>query len=105
MSSQEVSGQSQSAHGARAVAPPSLPDLNAQTYPFEMVLHLLDQAAFLNSLAIPDHKGSGIVIRSPGNTNVIGMDIRGSLHRFQITLLPPAAETGVRALDEVGEKA
>jgi len=31
-----------------------LPDLNAETYPFSVVQHLIDQAAYINAYAICD---------------------------------------------------
>lgn len=59
-------------------APPSLPDLNAQTYPFDVVLHLLDQAAYFNVIATPD---------TDSNRNA-GSEICSSLHSFESSLEP-----------------
>jgi hypothetical protein len=49
MSGQSVPKQPAARPGVgRTSAPsPSLPDINAETYPFEVVLHWLDQAEFV----------------------------------------------------------
>ena len=65
MSSQ--SSQQASRSSASGAAPPAaaLPDINAETYPFDTVMYLLDQAAYLTLFSIPA-KGRPEVILSRG---------------------------------------
>jgi hypothetical protein len=83
-----------------SAAPAALPDINAETYPFEMVQYLLDQAAHLNFFSIPRQTGSAAIVGAGG---VIGVRITESLHRFSIVMQPPSA-SGLRAQNMVGER-
>jgi hypothetical protein len=85
---------------APAAAPP---DINAETYPFERVQELLDQAAHFNLYSRPDARGNGAAIRANGG--VIGVRVCETLHRFVIDLRPPAAGGGLQARNVVGEPA
>src|SRR5262245_54329459 len=102
---------SQQSHEERMAAmasgsPVSLPDLNAEAYPFDMVQHLLDQAAYFNMFLIPDPQPSGAaIIGAEGSGSLIGVRVSGTLHRFDINLRPPSIEAGVRAVNTVGETA
>ena len=105
---EHVSQQSQSGYGeeGKSSPPASLPDINAETYPFEVVQHLLDQAAYFNMLSIPDPKGSHAAICASGEPGgVIGVTVNEMLHRFGITVAPPTPETGLQAANVVGELA
>jgi hypothetical protein len=96
--------QPQRATGAGpAAAAPSL-DINAETYPFELVQHLIDQAAVLNLYSIPAAREGGVAMYAPGGGDtVIGFRISESLRRFQIDLHEPSKGEGVRASNLIGE--
>ncbi|MGH8070039.1 MAG: hypothetical protein ACRERE_33305 [Candidatus Entotheonellia bacterium] len=86
--------------------PASLPDINAETYPFEVVQYLLDQAAYFTMFSTPDSKRSNAAILTPGQAGgVIGIKVDEILHRFGITIEPPTPETGLKAVNVVGEPA
>ena len=80
---------------------PALPDINAETYPFDMVMHLLDEAAYFTMFSIPTRAASGAIL-SPG-PGAIGINIREALHRFSITVQPPTRQ-GLSVSNIVGEK-
>jgi hypothetical protein len=83
---------------------PALPDINAETYPFDTVQQLLDQAAFLNMFSVPDPGRAQVVFRDPGHSGgAVGLRISEVLHRFEISMRPPALDTGLRALNRIGE--
>jgi hypothetical protein len=84
-------------------APTALPDINAETYPFDTVQHLLDEAAYLNLFSVPDSRQTNPAIRDGSNEGIIGLGIVEKLHRFEISLRPPSPETGVRASNTIGE--
>ena len=84
-----------------ALSPPALPDLNAETNPFELVEYLLDQAAYFNLLSVPG-AGSGSPVESPSGTR--GIRIVENLHRFVITVEDPSVKYGLRAGNVFGEK-
>jgi hypothetical protein len=82
---------------ARATNPAAarLPDLNAQTYPFNVVLHLLDQAAYFNVIASPDLEA--------GNPRASDFEIHSSLHTFETDLQVPVTHSGMRVKQVFGE--
>jgi hypothetical protein len=83
-----------------------LPDINAETYPFEVVQHLLDQAAYFNMLSIPDPQRLPAAILAPDKSGgLIGVQVHEVLHRLGITVELPASATGLRAANVVGEPA
>jgi hypothetical protein len=84
-----------------ATTSPTLPDLNAETYPFEVVQYLLDQAAYLNFFSMPSSTGS-TPIPGTGGSGVIGIRISETLHRFKIDVEVPAG-SGLRVRNLVGE--
>jgi hypothetical protein len=104
MARQQLSRQFQS--GPRAGArptPAALPDLNSGQYPFDVVLRLLDQAAYFNTFSIPDTKYSDVGIRAPGHPNgIIGIGVRELLHRFCVNVQPPTKGI-LRPANLVGE--
>ena len=61
----------------------TLPDINAETYPFEVVQSLLDQASHFLLYSEPDPQGPGAAILSPdADRRVIGFRVHESLHRM-----------------------
>jgi hypothetical protein len=83
---------------------PSLPDINAETYPFETVQHLLDEAAYFNLFSVPDPQCSSALSGSAGQPgSVIGFQISEILHRFEVSVRPPNLQTGLSASNVMGE--
>jgi hypothetical protein len=108
MSREQVAQQSHSGSrvGGSPAPPAALPDINTETYPFEVVQHLLDQAAYFNMFSSPDPRCSNAAILAPGQPGgVIGVRVHEVLHRFGITAEPPTLETGLQAANLVGEPA
>jgi hypothetical protein len=98
MSNQQGTRQAQGGPGS---APPSLPDLNAETYPFKVVQYLIDQGAFINTYAMPDNDRQNSVVT--GNSGgVLGMELNANLHRFGVNVHLPETDSGVRASNAVG---
>jgi len=99
MSNQQ--GTSQASAGQRsATSSLTLPNLNAQTYPFDVVQHLIDEAAIINTYAIPDSDRSA----GWGATGAArGMELSETLHRFDVGVQPPDSESGVQVSNIVGE--
>ena len=79
----------------------ALPDINAETYPFDTVVQLLDQAAFLTMFSIPA-RGNPDMVRSSTGAGVTGMQIRERLHRFAISMEPPT-RNGLVTHNSIGE--
>lgn len=103
---EHVSQQSQSGHGIGQTATSSseLPDINAETYPYETVLHLLDQVAYFNMYSVANPALSNVGILAQGQPgHVIGIRVNEILHRFDVTVQPPTLEKGLRAVNVVGE--
>lgn len=106
MSQELVSGQSGGGRpsGTTSPAGQSLPDINAETYPFEMVQYLLDQAAYFNMFSSPDPEHADRAIRDAANgQEIIGTTVSEVLHRLNINQELPSSEQGVRAVNIVGE--
>src|SRR6185503_16353803 len=80
---------------ATTQAPPSLPDLNAQTYPFDVVLHLLDQSAYFNLIASPDSENT--------NNRNSDFNINNSLHVFESNAQPPTVNSGMTVRQIFGQ--
>lgn len=64
-----------------------LPDVNAETYPFDLVQKYLDRAAFLNMFAVPDGNHTKRVNSSEPSdwfhiNGGYGLDLKCTLHRF-----------------------
>ena len=81
----------------------ALPDINAETYPFEMVQYLLDEAAHLNMFSVPDPRHANVAIRAGCGEDIVGLRIVEELHRFEISVHPPSLDGGVRASNTLGE--
>src|SRR5262252_7224932 len=89
---------------------PALPDLNAETYPYEVVQHLLDQAASMSFYAIPDEayrEQASITPTNPadffGINGGYGIDVCCSLNRFDSFIFPAKMRRGLEIDKEVGE--
>lgn len=101
MSQEQISRQPQGAVGSAGGTAP--PDLNAETYPFELVQHLLDQAAYFNLFSVPDPPPSGPEIRTPwGDGAIVGLRVNEELRRFNLDVRVPSGR-GVKATNIVGE--
>src|SRR5437868_1454949 len=100
MSNQQGARQAQGAQEGRASSTPSLPNLNAETYPFAVVQHLINEAAIVNTYAAPDSDRTGYDARALGAR---GLELSETLRRFDANVRPPDAESGVRAANIVGE--
>src|SRR6202049_4974827 len=83
--------------GDAAGATTALPDINAETYPFDVVQHLLDEAAYFSLYALPQ-PGSP----AGGHDAGAGFCLREVLHRAQFDVEVSAAG-GVRARNRVAE--
>jgi len=89
-------------------SPPALPDVNAQTYPYDMVQTMLDQTANFSMFAVPVSGYDDKATLTPGNPTDwfglhggYGLDLMSDLHRFEA--LVDARSSGVRASQEVGQ--
>jgi len=104
MNTQSVSPPSPSGQPSAS----SLPDVNAQIYPFDMVLAMLDETANFSMFAIPvsgyDEKAS-LTPANPsdwfGLSGGYGIDLLSELHRFEAIV--DARSDGVRASQAVGQ--
>jgi hypothetical protein len=99
MSDAQNSGTAGGQASARA---PSLPDINTETYPFERVLYLLDQAAYFNLYSSPAGRDAEADITTGGAC--VGFNVTEDLHRFVIGVEPPRAGAVLRASNRVGER-
>lgn len=93
----------QASAGGGSAAPPAaeLPDINAETYPFETVVQLLDQAAFLSMFSIPARNRS-IAIPTRNGSGIAGLRIREQLRRFSLSMDAPS-RAGVNTHNAIGE--
>src|SRR5271166_4953850 len=90
---------------ARAgVGASSVPDINAETFPFEFVQKLLDEAAYINVFSLPGSHCSSVELTSPqGSGAVVGFKVQEVLHRFQVEMKSVAPETGIVSENRIGE--
>lgn len=100
MSNQPTTSKQPGGPSAGATA---LPDLNAQTYPFSVVQHLIDQAAFINAYATRDSDCKSSLINGPSGSP-IGFELKENLHRFDVNVRPPESRSGVSATNVVGRR-
>jgi len=85
-------------------APPAgLPDLNAGKNDWDFVQQLVDRAAWLNMFVVPDLHVPWAIPGPGGSTEVTGVDGSAVLHRFEIDVQTPSLETGIRAVNRVGQ--
>jgi len=101
MKEQATNQQSESAGQSSS---PSLPDINTETYPFEIVQHMLDQAAYFNLFSRHDPRRRDVAITAEGaGGGVIGFRVSEVLHRFEVAVRPPGQKEGLKAVNVVGE--
>ena len=81
-----------------AAASPSLPDINAETYPFEVVQYLLDQAAHLSFFSHSNQSGAILA----GN-EIVGIRAVETLRRFEIAMQAPS-NAGLQVRNRIGER-
>lgn len=62
--------------------PGALPDINAETYPFDVVQRLLDKAAYFNLYSVPAADGGGALTAQGDPGTVTGVRVSEVLHRF-----------------------
>ncbi len=86
-----------------------LPDVNAETYPYDFVQHLLDQTANFSLFAIPDPAHAEVATLTPGQSDDYfglqggyGVDISCILHRFE-AVVEPAGGSDLGVAQRVGE--
>ena len=88
-----------------AASPLFAPGAGASSLSPDEMQSLVDQAASLNMLSIPDHSMTQPAIYSSGFNAPIGMRVHEVLHRFHITAQPPSAHSPITADNIVGEAA
>jgi hypothetical protein len=112
MQTEQLSQQLHSGHNVRGMSMPvaALPDVNFETYPFELVQHLLDQVAHLSMFALPDPAHAETASLTPddpddwfGLNGGYGLAIRSAVHRFDSTVQPATASGGPKVSQAVGE--
>lgn len=99
MRNQQSDERPQPAPPAAPPAQPSLPDLNAQTYPFSAVQRLIDQAAYINTYAAPV---SAKVVSNSNSQNIIGLELHEKLYDFEVVVRSPSSKYGLKASNVVG---
>jgi hypothetical protein len=111
MMKNEASNQTGGSAAGVSQAAPSLPDVNAETYPYEIVQHLLDQTADFNLFAVPvPHyaESAALLPDAPqdwfGLNGGYGLALRSTLHRFDSQVQAPAPDCGVKTAQAVGEE-
>lgn len=112
MSQQQALRETQGARGGAAGAPPTLPDVNAETYPYEFVQYLLDETADFSIFAVPDPQHADAATLTPdspqdffGLNGGYGVSLRSILHHFDSLAQTPTAEAGIQVAQSVGEAA
>src|SRR5262245_10768627 len=114
MQTEQHSQQSYSGHNGQGTATPApaLPDVNFETYPFDLVQHLLDQVTHLSMFALPDPAHAVTATLTPGDPDDwfglnggYGLAIHSTVHRFDSTVHPAISSEGPRVAQTVGEAA
>lgn len=77
----------------------SLPDINQETFPFEEVQRLLDQAAHFNLLSTPQ---PSLDARITDHGDVVGVRVAEDLHRLSIRTELPGGQGGFKVANAVG---
>jgi len=101
---------SQNAISQSSPASPSLPDVNAQIYPYDLVQSMLDETANFSmfSVPVPQHaQSASISPQNPGDwfglNGGYGLDLLGKLQRFESTVEVRSAAQ-VRVSQSVGQE-
>jgi hypothetical protein len=94
---------------AQPTPPRALPDVNAETYPYDVVQYLLDQAANLSLLSVPDPDHAGRAFLTPrdprdyfGINGGYGMDLASRVHGLDSGVEVPSVEEGLRVQQAAG---
>lgn len=110
MSKEQGYANSSAPRADSAAAPPSLPDVNAETYPYDYVQYLLDLTADFQMFAIPDASHTSAATLTPaqpedffGLNGGYGLSLRSTLHRFDSLVGMPSGDTGLQIAQAVGE--
>ena len=77
-----------------------LPDINAETYPFDVVQQLLNQAAFFNLYS----RAAGCDSIRDRDGATIGFGLVEDLHRFAIDVSTPTDGAALTASNRIGER-
>jgi hypothetical protein len=80
---------------------PSLPDMNAETYSFETVQYLLDQAAYFNLFSAPDEMSYESLITS--GAGICGLKLNEKLFRFRVNLQSTTLDRRLKYGNLIGE--
>jgi hypothetical protein len=82
---------------------PALPDINHETYPFEVVQRLLDEAAYFNMYSLPRPSECHPLLDTASSGAVTGFKVGEDLRRFSSRLNVPSAAQGLGAATQAGE--
>jgi hypothetical protein len=95
---------------AQAATAPTLPDVNAETYPFDLVAHALDQTADFSLLATPVESHAASATLTPDNPDDFfginggyGIDLLCDLHELDAVVTQPTPEMGIRVVQRIGD--
>jgi len=96
---------------AGSATPPSLPDVNVETYPFHQVQSALDKSVWINTYASPFPRHYEKATLTPGNPGDFfgfntgyGLDLRSSLHRYESSHSATSSSTDIGPTQEaIGE--
>lgn len=100
MANTQTSQQASTGQGANPNASaPALPDVNAETYPFETVQRMLDQTANFSMFSVPERRHPDELLLTPddpqdwfGIDGGYGLVIRSALHRFDSFVRTPSRD-------------
>lgn len=96
------------AEQSRPAAAPALPDVNAETYPFDFVQYLLDQTANFSMFSVPERHHPEDLLLTPDSNDWFsinggyGIVIRSELRRFDSFVSQPSTDE-VTASQAAGE--
>jgi hypothetical protein len=82
----------------------AIPAVNAPSYPRELIQKLLDQGAFFNLLAAPNHKIAHVSIGGVAGGGIIGVRLHDALHRLSVVTSPPAGDNPIATKNTVGQR-
>lgn len=113
MSNSGISERPQAARPPAGVAAPprALPDVNAETYPYDVVQHLLDQTANFNLFAVPSPGAAQTASLTDDKDDWFGLNggfgvaVHSEIHPFDAFVQMPSVENGVRVAQAVGRAA
>jgi hypothetical protein len=105
MANAQASPQAQSlGWGGIAASRTAPPPPSSEGYSPELIQRLIDQAAIFNLFAIADPLQSPAAMYAAGDSNgVIGVSNSEILHRCDIDLQLPSSESGIKAVNAIGE--